>query len=76
MNKFLKKIGLYPVTMFGWFLTVFYTALLIYVVVRINADLYSTEFELFAVSILSIFFIVLVLFYARLSGEQPFIKKK
>ena len=74
MNKFLKKVGWYPVTTFGWFVSGLYACLLIYIVVKINADLYTTQFELFAVSILSIFFIVLVLMFARLAGEQPFRK--
>ena len=76
MNKFLKKVGWYPITIFGWAVTAFYTALLVYVVIKINADLYETSFKLFALSILSVFFIVLVLFYARLAGERPFEKKK
>ena len=75
MNKLLHKIGWYPVTTIGWVITIFYTALLSYVVVKVNVDLYETDFVLFAISILSIFFIVLVLFYARLAGEKPFEKK-
>lgn len=69
-----EKIGWYPVTTFGWILTILYTALLIYVVIKVNTDLYGTEESFFYVSTLSVFIIIVVLSWARMRGEKPFLK--
>lgn len=74
MNKFAKKIGWYPVTFFGWFLSILYTLLLAYIVLDLNYKVFGKDFNTFALYTLSIFFMVVVLFIARLSGKQPFIK--
>ena len=67
--------GWYPVSLFGWLLTLVYIALLIYVVYRVNADLYASDERLFYASILFLSLIVVTLLIARMRGEQPFRKK-
>lgn len=73
---FAERIHWYPVTTLGWIVTFVYTGLLVYVVVETNRDLYSVNESLFRTSTLIIGMIVLILIWARITGERPFCKKK
>ena len=67
-----KKIGWYPVSRIGWVVTGVYLALLLYVVIAINRDLYRTDISLFYGSIIISGIILCILMWARLRGEKPF----
>lgn len=75
-QKIRKRIGWYPVTTFGWFVTLVYLALLVYVVVKINTELYTVNIVFFRTSILIVGMILLILLWAKITGEQPFCKHK
>jgi len=74
--SFKKRIGWYPVSTLGWFITITYLFLLIYVVFKVNTDLYATNIALFRGSILIIGIILLILIWAKFTGDQPFKVKK
>tara|TARA_B100000745_G_scaffold264509_1_gene189254 strand:- start:5332 stop:5571 length:240 start_codon:yes stop_codon:yes gene_type:complete len=70
-----KRIGWYPVTTLGWLITLFYFGLLLYVVIQINVHLYATYVALFHGAMIISGIIVIVLLWARITGERPFQKK-
>jgi hypothetical protein len=72
---FAQRIHWYPVTTLGWVVTLIYTGLLMYVVFEVNKDLYSINQSFFQGSILISGMIVLILLWARVTGERPFHKK-
>jgi len=74
LKRFKNSIGWYPVSTLGWFITVLYFFLLIYVVTKINYDLYVAESKFFIVSILLIAIIVIVMIQARRIKARPFEK--
>lgn len=76
LEHFKKKIRWYPVSTLGWIFTTLYFSLLLYVVVSVNRDLYTINKSLFNASMLMSGLIVVTLFWARITGEQPFAKKK
>ncbi len=71
-----ERIHWYPVTTLGWIVTGVYTGLLTYVVVQTNRDLYSVNESLFRACMLISGMVVLILIWARITGERPFCKKK
>ncbi len=71
-----ERIHWYPVTTLGWIVTLIYTSLLTYVVIQTNRDLYSVNEALFRACMLISGMIVLILIWARITGERPFCKKK
>lgn len=73
--SFTKRIHWYPVTTLGWIVTFVYTGLLVYVVFETNRDLYSVNQAFFRGSILISGMIVLILLWARFTGERPFLKR-
>lgn len=70
-----KRIHWYPVTTLGWITTFVYTGLLVYVVFETNRELYSVNQAFFRGSILISGMIILILLWARFTGERPFLKK-
>ncbi len=69
-----KRIGWYPITTTGVCVTIIYSILLIYVVFKINTDLYSTNISLFMGSVLIVAIIVIIMLWAKYTGETPFKK--
>lgn len=71
-----ERVRWYPVTTVGWLVTGIYTALLLYVIVETNRDLYSVNQALFRATMIISGMVVLILLYARYTGEKPFCAKK
>lgn len=70
-----ERLNWYPVSTLGWVVTFVYTGLLVYVIFEVNRDLYSVNMALFRASMLISGMIVLILFWARFTGERPFCVK-
>ncbi len=70
--SFSERIGWYPVSTLGWFLTIVYVALLLYSLVQTVTDLYSVNLVLFRTAILISWLIILVMLWARFTNERPF----
>jgi hypothetical protein len=74
--SFRERIHWYPVTTVGWAVTFVYTGLLVYVIVETNRELYSVNEALFRASMLISGMVILILLWARFTGEKPFCVKK
>jgi len=78
MNKSKKKINnktkWYPVSTFGWFVTIIYTALLTYIVTQIHIKFDTIEAVFLKGAMTMVVILVGILIYAYMSDEQPFKK--
>jgi hypothetical protein len=67
-----ERIGWYPVSTFGWILTMMYVSLLLYALVQTTVDLHSYNLPLFKTAILISWLIILTMLWARFTNERPF----
>lgn len=74
-TSFKTRIGWYPVSSLGWFLTLVYTVLLLYALVKSTTDLYAVDRSLFITAILISWLIILTMLWARYTNEHPFREK-
>lgn len=73
---FCDKVGWYPVSGFGWFLTLVYFLLLCSLIaLKYFFDLDSNRIDYLHIAFLAVGFVVVILVWARQKKEQPFRKK-